>query len=410
VKIVYTTGLLYPEQMKATGTLLTLPLPIAGAESGEKVRLNRVVYGFIAEPGGTVATMRVAVHYPSVTISAGGKDYAPLADNLVHWLTRLCAYYELHLGTALKADPMQVYLCEAGPSGAETYEGGLYFYNVDEERPALEWMREAAHESGHLLLPKMGRFSEPEPWGNGHAGERLVLQWLAQEAGLVAGAPWPAAAAQDKLKGLWGGQSLPLADYLAKACRPLLDAWAQAGPEAPLLGQDDEAALSYLLGFLLWVQAAHDDSILAATLTGAAGTNPTDYVKAYQEAVGKRLRGAPGAYLPLWAGALDLPASKLTDRPAEGALRREGVNLKPGDTAVWPLYLPAGSWNVVLIATVGAQLAVHFDDQPVVMQADKQGVFAVSTAQPAWHRLTVGAKGELAVGVDYLRVQAGREA
>lgn len=408
--LAYTTGMLYPEQMHSGGALLSIPLPIAGRESGERCRLNRVCYGLAALPGSTELCMRVAVYYPSPNLSESGKDYSALATRLCHWLVRLEAYYQLHLGLDLPPEPVAVYLCEAGPSGAETYKGALYFYDIDEDRTPLEWIREAAHETGHLLLPQVGRFSAPEPWGNGHVGERLGLQWLAQEAGLVASAPWPDQAAQDRVSGLCGGPAGTLHDYLAQRCRPLLDAWCQAGPKSPLLTQDNEATLSYFLGFVLWVQAAHDDAVLADTLFEASGLNPFDYVKAYQTAVKKRLSGPPGSYLPLYAGALDLTASQLTQTPSEGALRRENIVLSPGDTAVWPLYLPAGSWNVVLVGTAGAQLAIKFDDQPVALQADKHGMFTVTTAQPAWHRLTAEAGGEGAVRVDYVRVEAGREA
>jgi tetratricopeptide (TPR) repeat protein len=409
-RLAYTTGVIYPDQMRRNGALLTLPLPIAGADSGQKVRFNRVCYGYTAPPDSPALIMRLAVYYPSATISDGGADYTPLAARLTHWLTRVCAYYELHLGLSMPQEPFAVYLCEAGPAGAETYENALYLYKIGEERPALEWMREVAHETGHLLLPRMGRFTDPEPWASGHVGERLVLQWLAQEAGLVAGDPWPSPGAQDKLKGLWSGAPLPLGDYLAQRTRPLLDAWSQAGPDAPQLAQDTEAGFSYLCGFLLWVQAAHDDALVAATLRNATGTNAADFLKAYQEAVKARLQAAPPAYLPLWAGALNLPASKLTPKPAEGALRREKVTLAPGDRALYRLYLPAGAWQVVIVAPPAAELSVQVDDQPVPTQSDKHLTFILTTAQPAWHTLALQAAGKEAVLVEYLRVEAGKEA
>ncbi len=409
-RLAYTTGLIYPDPMRRKGSLLSLPLPIAGAGAAQQVRFNRVSYGYSAAPDSAYLNMRLAVYYPSSTISEGGVDYAPLAARLAHWLTRICAYYELHLGWALPAEPIPVYLCESGPAGAETYENGLYLYKIGEDRPALEWMREVAHESGHLLLPRMGRFTDPEPWAGGHAGERLIMQWLAQEAGLVAGEPWPSTPAQERLKGLWSGAALPLADYLAQRSRPLLDAWSQAGPEAPALNQDTEAGFSYLCGFLLWVQAAHDDAMLAAVLKSATGANAADFVKAYQDAVKARLGKAEPGYLPLWAGAVNLPASRLTTRPVEGALRRERVVLARGDRAAYRLYLPAGAWEVTIVAPAAAEMTVKVDDQPVPTQADKHLVFSLTTARPAWHALTLESTSAEPFALEYLHLHPGREA
>jgi hypothetical protein len=408
-QIAYTTGLLYPDQMRTNGPLLTLPLPGAGG-AGPTVSFNRVCYGYTVAPGASDLVMRVAVYYPSPTISGG--DYSALAVRLTHWLTRVQAYYELHLGWSLPAPPSAVYLCEPGPgdiAGAETFTNGVYLYKIADDRTPLEWMREAAHETGHLLLPKIGRFTAPEAWASGFAGERLAFQWLAQEAGVVAGAPWPAPAAQDKLTGLWAGAPLPLADYLNKSCRPILDSWAQAGPAAPQLASDGEPGFWYAIGFLLWVQAAHDDAILAATLKNATGTNTADYLKAYQDAIRARLAAKAG-YLPVWSGALTLPDSKLTTPPTESALRRAPVTLAPGDKAAYRLYLPAGAFQVTVQAPPGASLTVEIDDQPVPTESDKHETFSLSTKEPGWHTVTLENAGKIAAEVEWLRVKTSQEA
>ena len=380
--LAYTTGLLYPDQMRTGDGLPQIALP-----GGEQARFNRVAYGFLAEPTGGDLVMRVAVYYPSPTVSDQGQDYAALAVRLAHWLTRLEGYFHLYLGVPLPAEPTPVYLCEAGPAAAESYERELYFYRVDQPRAPQEWLREAAHEVGHLLLPRLGRFTAPEPWGSGHLGERLGLQWLAAEAGLVAGQPWPAEAAQQAVAPLWGGEDVDLAGYLAQRCRPLLDAWCQTGPESPLLAQDSEAALSYTLGFLLWVEAAHDSAVMAETLLGATGTNPTDYVQSYQAAVTRRLQRG---WLPVYAGALSLPQSQLTPPPAEGALRREQVALAPGDSLELPLYLPAGAWAVTsLPSPLSASAQARLDETPV--EVDSFGGLTLHTATPGWHRLRLQA-------------------
>ena len=413
-RIAYTTGVIYPDQMRETGALLTLPLPGEGG-AGTTVSFNRVCYGYTAapvagRPGASQLVMRVAVYYPSPTLAAA--DYGALAVRLTHWLTRVQAYYDLHLGWSAPAAPAVFYLCEPSPGNmppaAETIDDTVYFYKIADDRAPLEWMREAAHETGHLQLPKIGRFTAPEAWASGFVGERLALQWLAQEAGLVADAPWPAPAAQDKLQGLWAGAPLPLADYLDKRCRPLLDSWAQAGPAAPQLANDGEPGFWYAVGFLLWVQAAHDDAILAATLKNAGGTNTADYLKSYQDAVRARL-AAKSAYLPLWSGALTLPDSKLTTPPAESALRRAPVTLAPGDQATYRLYLPPGAYQITVVASPSATLTATVDNHPVPARTDKHETVTFSTQEPGWHTVTLQAGGKVPVEVGYLRVEVSQE-
>lgn len=88
-----------------------------------------------------------------------------------------------------------VYLCRGGKPGGEQRAdevrlnsksirvNTIYLYAVDQLSAPIETMRELAHEYGHATLPAMGGFLEPEDWGNGYLGEKLILHWLTQGNG-----------------------------------------------------------------------------------------------------------------------------------------------------------------------------------------------------------------------------------
>lgn len=58
--------------------------------------------------------------------------------------------------------------------------GDILFFKSGQPRSEVEWLREIAHEYGHVSLAPMGRFRPPlEPFGNGYLGETLAMLWVA---------------------------------------------------------------------------------------------------------------------------------------------------------------------------------------------------------------------------------------
>lgn len=58
--------------------------------------------------------------------------------------------------------------------------GDILFFKSGQPRAEVEWLREIAHEYGHVALAPAGRFRPPlEPFGNGHINETLAMMWLA---------------------------------------------------------------------------------------------------------------------------------------------------------------------------------------------------------------------------------------
>jgi len=389
-RLAYTNSLLFHEDMKREGgprdgEPAQIPVPV----TGEKVycQVNRSCYGYTMAADSDRYMLGFILSWPSETLS-GGCNYSPVAARLVHLLLRYNWYGRLYLGVPREPGLVQAYMCPQGPAGAETYKNSLYFYNIAAARSGIEWARQAAHEYGHLVLPEIGRFSRPEPFASGELGERLFIQYLAEEAGLVAGDPWPSAAAKQAVAALWPEGDFAVTEYLEKVCRPSLDYWLVAGPESSLLaaGEDPGAdAMQYVIGFLLWTQAAYGPDMLRGVLQGAAGSQPAEFILAFKNLAARQAQQGPMA---LDAGSLNLRASKLKQPPLEGALRRREVTLAPGDSVSLPVYLPSGAWT---LAPQPAQpeLTVMLDGKGP-LPLDDSGVLSLGRL-PAdgWHTISL---------------------
>ena len=282
---------------------------------------------------------------------------------------------------------LHAWMCEMGPTGAEQYEDNVYFYDIARERTPVEWMREVAHEYGHWALPQMGRFTKPEAYASGVLGEMLFCQFLAQEAGVVTGDPWPSEAAQQAINGLWGNEEVGLTKYLADMRAKTTDLWLAEGPNSELAAALGERAFYYLVGSMLWVEAAHDSNMLRATLLKAPGGFPADFYYGYRQAIKE---AAARGEIYLSAGALDMTRSKLTTRPTEGALRRENVKLAAGDKVVYPVYLLDGPASV--------RVTPGLREVKLGLYVDGRGPLPIAGGEPTslgdqdqgWHTLTLG--------------------
>lgn len=400
-RLAYTTSLLFHEDMKGGGGPVEIALPVTGDEV--RCLVNRSRYGFLLPPDNDRYKLALALSYPSETLPPS-RDLSPLATSLTHLLLRFLVYDRAYLGPPeglADGTLVNAYLCPAGPTGAETYKQSLYFYDVGTERSSVEWARQAAHEMGHLLLPPIGRFASPESFASGFLGERLLMQYLALEAGLSAGEPWPSPAAQQTLNALWPGEEFQLATYLQANCRASLDYFLAAGPNSPLAAGPDAPGglgagndgLQYYLGFMLWVQAGFGPELLRPLLPAATTTAPLapkDCLAAFRMALRKQADKGP---LRLDAGSLNLAASKLQSKPLEGALGRTNVRLAPGDSACFTMYLPAGAWNLSTLPA-GAGLSLTIDGKGPLPFTD--GGVSLGRLDDGWHSLVIQASDQAA--------------
>ncbi len=390
-RIAWTRGVIYPEEMADRGAPVEVEIPSAGGQGVVgSASFNRVCYGFSAVPEGDELRMTATVSYPSPLLSERSADYSTLAERIAHILLRVHCYSRAYYGLPQIPDEhiVRVWMCESGPTGAEQHGDDVFIYDVARDRRPVEWLREVAHEWGHYALPRMGRFTEPEPYASGVLGEALFLQRLAEESGLVVGERWPSKQAQAAVGALWGNGRVELADLLAQTRRDTLDLWLARGPNSELAAGLGEESFRYLVGAMLWVEAAHGHDMLRATLLKAPGESPADFYYGYRQA----LRDAAEAgEIALAAGALDLGRSELSTPPIEGAVRRENVALAPGDRAQFPVFLLEGPAAVRITPGLRPdRLDLYVDG---VGPLHLQGGEPVSLGQreQGWHTLTLQA-------------------
>ncbi|MFB3883046.1 MAG: hypothetical protein ACE149_17400 [Armatimonadota bacterium] len=80
-------------------------------------------------------------------------------------------------------DPVDVWVTNKGEAGARAQGRSVYLYAAKTERSPGEWLRELAHEYGHVSFPGIGGFTETsDPWADGELAELLFAKWLATSA------------------------------------------------------------------------------------------------------------------------------------------------------------------------------------------------------------------------------------
>jgi hypothetical protein len=169
---------------------------------------------------------------------------------------------------------------------------------IPEPRPPGEWARQLTHEFGHLALPGVDHYREPEAWANGLLGERLLLKWLLANPAI-------------RLRLLDG---LNAADQLRERIAPLIRGFLAEGPASPLANGASAEAMNWYLGLALYVEAALGPSALSDAMAMTRSTRAATFLLAVQRVMAQRAE--------------------------------RGVTLQAaGEGSLW-LYLPAGRWRV----------------------------------------------------------------
>lgn len=397
-RIAYTTSWRYPEGTDNGAPILHRPLPgeaVPGAgeargATDEAAGFNRALYGFAQDPGTGRWRLRCITYYPSDILSVESRDYSVLAGRLTHLLLRFRQYGEGYLGREPEGDPeglVRLWLCEQRPAGGERLGADIFLYGIGAERPALEWARELAHECGHLLLPTISGFIKPEPTANGELGERLFLNWLARDAALEAGEPWPGTAAVAALDKLWG-EPLDVAPYLAEKGRQALALWYQQGPSSELVVGQDEAATSYFVGLALYTEATFGDQALAEVVNTCAGVTVADFLFALKRTMAQR---AAAGEVTLAAGAFDPVASHI-GAAVNGQVAPPDAVLAPGELASYQVYVTRSQCAVRLVGDgpPGAAATVGVDNGATnEVPLGGEAPVALGAVETGWHRLTV---------------------
>ncbi len=338
----YTHGLLYAP----TGT----------QDPALKKSFNRVFVGYALDPTDNLWRMRFRVFYVSESIAAQGRNHAPLAEQVCATLLQLywLAQQSLNATTRFSPEkPTDVWLCEGGATGAEQPANApahLYFYDINNpKRTPLDWLREIAHEYGHLTLPGIDGFEgEVEPYINGHAGERLFLLWLLAHA-LREAQRTPDHVAAFKVS------PQDLAAYVRDRSYPALRSFLNEGPRSPLIDNPRAAGMEFLVGFLIYVERTHDSLLTQAFLDDAKKQvavflTPRDVFNAYVRTL-EKLSATGYSFYP----TIPVPKYARLAQPltAERFVQNAPTLLHEGDEAAYWIYLPSsgkGKWKLEVTA------------------------------------------------------------
>lgn len=389
VGIAYTDDLLFHEEMERGGPPVEVNIPVSGGARSALV--NRSSYGYATSSAKDRLEMQFVLSYPSRLVSAHQTDYRETAPNIVHLMLRAYGYFTHYLGKQPPVDPpVKTYLLEDGPPGAESYGSELFFYSAHTPRTPVEWARQVGHEYGHLVLPPVGRYMQPESWANGMLGERLFIQWLAEEAQAVSGAQWPEQPAVEILDRLLGENAeFDAIGYLDASCYADMQLFQQLGPDAAQIAGTDQESMRYWLGLMLWIQATLGKETLRDVMDAAPGTSPADFLYALKLVMKQQATADP---ITLSAGGIDAERSRLSVPPMKGALGWRGITLSAGDSAAIMTYIPEGVWQL-RVTPPDSGLTLTFDGRGPLPVDPAHGLSLGAVAED-WHTLEVGNQGE----------------
>ena len=356
-------------------------------------------------PQWQVWRQRVRVYYPSAAMGAQ-QDYQALAENLLDALLRANWLGREEFGRDVvdaqrHGQVLSVWLTEnpaeqLSDAGAERWFDNLYFYRIDQSRAPGEWLREAVHEYGHAMMPRLGMYvssSRYETWLEGPLGERLLLRGLAQRPVTGGGSAW--------LDEFFALDLFP--GYERSCWTPLVASWLRSGPNAAQRYGKDDPSADWILGFVLWLAETHQPAFLRdylSRLSAGSQLGADDWLKAYESRVADWLR--EGRPLEL----ASRPVSRTSDtapEPADG-----GLALTPETEVEYQLWLPERALQVRLFSNRRGVVMVQTDGggARAVETGDETTAPATPLAgQGRWQTITVRGVGEQPVELTGLEVR-----
>ena len=313
--------------------------------------------------------------------------------------------------------------------------GDIVFFKTSQTRSEWEWLREVAHEYGHVVLPPAAGFRPPlEPYGNGALGETLAMLWIASDTASydvsnitktnalaprmaslspIAALPnarrgnAPSANDNDAPDPVWNNSPQAMTSealgHIRQNALPSLRLWNAQGPNSPLRRDTSAAGLSYLEGFSVWMERVYGGDILGATAQNSlrrtvnsytydarlTPTNTDNLINDFQNVMQSLWKTRK--FLPLWLpGALETVPSSL---PAEQLAARSPLTLKASARVALRFYVPPNTARLQLQwrGKAGALKMDGMNMRPARADAADLSAATFDFAQNGWQRLVLNA-------------------
>lgn len=243
----------------------------------------------------------------------------------------------------------------------------ILFWKAGMARSEAEWVREIAHEYGHVVIPPFGGFRAPlEPFGNGMLGETLVLMWAAENPNRFAyqvaetpastvGLP-PAAGERFAAPREVNATELedPLvssfSEHVNRQALPSLKFFVAEGPLSPAKLKGDRQNLQFLQGVSVYLERVYGPSALSAVYQPLAVKAASIDDPLRRRQLLNTVNFVDGIALNLNALYLNqkttkiwLPGAMNIDMTANDLINRASARMKAGGKTQVLLYIPPGT-------------------------------------------------------------------
>ena len=308
--------------------------------------------------------------------------------------------------------------------------GDIVFFKTGQSRSEWEWLREIAHEYGHVVLPPAAGFRPPlEPYANGALGETLAMLWIAPDSASYeisnivktnANAPRvvsvspvaalpnaPRSKNDDAPETVWNNSPQAMTSealgHIRQNALPSLRLWNAQGPNSPLRRDTSAVGLNYLEGFNVWIERVYGGDILGATAQNSlrstvnsyaydarlTPTNTENLLNDFQTTMQSLWKTRK--VLPVWLpGALETVPDSL---PAEQLAARAPLTLLTGARVALRFYVPPNTARVQLQwrGKPGALKIEGLNLRPSRADANDLSAATFDFAQNGWQRLVLSA-------------------